>query len=337
MQDSVCMVKYLLGGNLMFLKRIEMQGFKSFADKIEMDFDLGVTCVVGPNGSGKSNISDCIRWVLGEQSAKSLRGGKMEDVIFIGTEYRKSMGFAKVSIVLDNQDESLPIDYEEVIITRKLYRSGESEFFINNNQCRLKDIHELLMDTGIGKDGYSIIGQGRVDEILSTKSEDRRAIFEEASGIVKYKTRKNEAQKKLEQTSQNLERINDTISVLEDQLNPLKAQCVKATKYKELTTELKQAEVLSYIDRIKRAYDSQKDVCKIYQKSEGLVKEEEENLKQAEEQYKLQNMKLKDINKKLEETKSIFYQNEGNLGKFAYQIIVCTVRGANCLEGMLQV
>ena len=167
----------------MYLKRIEIQGFKSFAEKINMDFDLGVTCIVGPNGSGKSNISDCVRWVLGEQSAKNLRGGKMEDVIFVGTQYRKSMGFAKVSLILDNQDESLPIDYSEVVITRKLYRSGESEFFINNNQCRLKDIHELLMDTGIGRDGYSIIGQGRVDEILSAKSDDRRAIFEEAAGM----------------------------------------------------------------------------------------------------------------------------------------------------------
>lgn len=304
----------------MYLKRIEIQGFKSFAEKINMDFDLGVTCIVGPNGSGKSNISDCVRWVLGEQSAKNLRGGKMEDVIFVGTQYRKSMGFAKVSLILDNQDESLPIDYSEVVITRKLYRSGESEFFINNNQCRLKDIHELLMDTGIGRDGYSIIGQGRVDEILSAKSDDRRAIFEEASGIVKYKTRKNEALKKLEQTSQNLERINDTISMLESQLEPLKVQSKDAQKYLELSEELKHAMILSYIDRISKAYEQQGIIKKEHDKSYNLVEEEEKNLSKAENLYKLLNVNLQDITKELEDTKNMFYQNESNQEKVAYQI-----------------
>ena len=173
----------------MYLKKLEMQGFKSFADKTVLEFLPGITTVIGPNGSGKSNISDAIRWVLGEQSMKSLRGSKSEDVIFAGTQSRKSLGFAEVSLVFDNSDGKLPVEYTEVTVTRKLYRSGESGYFINKVPCRLKDVVELFMDTGIGKDGYSIIGQGRIDEILSNKSEDRRNIFEEAAGIVKYKTR----------------------------------------------------------------------------------------------------------------------------------------------------
>ena len=183
----------------MYLKRLELQGFKSFADRTVLEFKPGITAVIGPNGSGKSNISDAIRWVLGEQSMKSLRGAKSEDIIFAGTQSRKSLGFAEVSMVIDNEDGGLPIEYSEVTVTRKLYRTGESGYFINKVPCRLKDVLELFMDTGIGKDGYSIIGQGKVDEILSNKSEDRRHIFEEAAGIVKYrasreKTRTNKNQ-----------------------------------------------------------------------------------------------------------------------------------------------
>ena len=181
----------------MYLKKLEIQGFKSFADKTMLEFKPGITAVIGPNGSGKSNVSDAIRWVLGEQSVKALRGSKLEDVIFAGTQARKSVSFAQVDMTIDNTDGKLPVDYSEVTVTRRVYRNGESEFFINKNQCRLKDIVELFMDTGIGRDGYSIIGQGRVDEILSTKSEERRHIFEEAAGIVKYRTRKEEAEKKL--------------------------------------------------------------------------------------------------------------------------------------------
>ena len=206
----------------MYLKRIDIQGFKSFADKISLEFNAGITSVVGPNGSGKSNIADAVRWVLGEQSAKTLRGSKMEDIIFSGTEFRKPLGFAEVSIYIDNEDKVLPVDFSEVTVARRVFRSGESEYFINKTQCRLKDVHELFLDTGIGKDGYSIIGQGRVDEILSNKSEDRRQIFEEASGIMKYKLRKHEAMKKLEDTSNNLIRINDIIIELENQIEPLK-------------------------------------------------------------------------------------------------------------------
>ena len=216
----------------MFLKRLELKGFKSFPEKTILEFNKGITAVVGPNGSGKSNISDAIKWVLGEQSVKNLRGSnKMEDVIFAGTQNRTKLGFAEVSMIIDNCDKSFNLPYNEVMITRRLYRSGESEFAINNSLCRLKDIHELFMDTGIGREGYSIVGQGRIDEILSTKSEDRRTIFEEAAGIVKFKTRRIEAEKKLEKEKQNLIRIDDIVNELENQIEPLELQAEKTKKY----------------------------------------------------------------------------------------------------------
>ena len=229
---------------------MELQGFKSFADKTVLEFKPGITSVIGPNGSGKSNISDAIRWVLGEQSMKSLRGSKSEDVIFAGTQARKSLGFAEVSIVFDNQDSKLPVEYTEVTVTRKLYRSGETGYFINKTPCRLKDIVELFMDTGIGKDGYSIIGQGKIDEILSNKSEDRRHIFEEAAGIVKYRTRKQESEKKLEQTKLNLLRINDILSEIEANIEPLKLQSDKAKQFLDLREELKSIEVGLFVYNI---------------------------------------------------------------------------------------
>ena len=234
----------------MYLKRMELQGFKSFADRTVLEFKPGITSVIGPNGSGKSNISDAIRWVLGEQSMKSLRGAKSEDVIFAGTQARKSLGFAEVSIVIDNSDGKLPIEYTEVTVTRKIYRSGETGYFINKTPCRLKDIVELFMDTGIGKDGYSIIGQGKIDEILSNKSEDRRHIFEEAAGIVKYRVRKQDSEKKLEQTKLNLLRINDILSEIESSIEPLKEQAEKARKYLDLREELKLIEVGLFIHNI---------------------------------------------------------------------------------------
>lgn len=227
----------------MYLKRIEVRGFKSFAEKVDLEFGEGITAIVGPNGSGKSNISDAIRWVLGEQSAKTLRGGKMEDVIFAGTENRKSLGCAEVSLTIDNTSGALPFDYSEVTVTRRLYRSGESEYLFNNSPCRLKDIVELFMDTGIGRDGYSLIGQGKIDEILSTKSEDRRNIFEEAAGIVKYKVRKLEAEKKLDNTKQNLTRITDIINELQEQIEPLMEQSKVAREYLDLREELKELEI----------------------------------------------------------------------------------------------
>ena len=223
----------------MRLKSIEMQGFKSFADKIYLDFNPGITAIVGPNGSGKSNISDAIRWVMGEQSVKSLRGSKMEDVIFSGTETRKPLGFAEVTLVLDNSDNYFSLDFPEITVTRRVYRSGEGEYYINKTLCRLKDIHELFMDTGLGRDGYSIIGQGKIDNILSTKSEDRRQIFEEAAGISKYKYRKIEAERKLNQATENLTRVEDILGELEGRLGPLQNQSEKARKYLTLRDEMR--------------------------------------------------------------------------------------------------
>ncbi|MFF2155644.1 chromosome segregation protein SMC [Paenibacillus chitinolyticus] len=240
----------------MFLKRIELSGFKSFADRTELEFVKGITAVVGPNGSGKSNISDGIRWVLGETSAKSLRGGKMEDVIFAGSDARRAVNYGEVSLTLDNTSQSLPLDYNEVTVSRRVHRSGDSEYFINKQSCRLKDITELFMDTGIGKEAYSIIGQGRIEEILSNKSEERRSIFEEASGIVKYKSRKKESEKKLQETEQNLLRIHDLVTELEDQINPLREQAEKAIRYKELKEELKHSEIAVYVHQIDQIYVS---------------------------------------------------------------------------------
>lgn len=223
----------------MYLKSIEVQGFKSFANKIVFQFHNGITGIVGPNGSGKSNVGDAVRWVLGEQSAKQLRGSNMQDVIFSGTENRKPMGFASVSITLDNSDHILPIEFDQVTVTRRVYRSGESEYRINGSACRLKDIHELFYDTGIGKEGYSIIGQGQIDKILSGKPEERRELFDEAAGIVKFKRRKAAAQKKLEDERQNLVRVNDILSELTRQLGPLERQSESAKIYLKKREELK--------------------------------------------------------------------------------------------------
>ena len=215
----------------MYLKSIEIRGFKSFADRTLLNFKDGITAVVGPNGSGKSNISDAVRWVLGEQKIKSLRGGKMEDVIFSGTDFRKPLGFAEVTLLLDNSGKSLPIAYQEVSVTRKLYRSGESDYMINNTSCRLRDIQELFMDTGIGKEGYSLIGQGKIEAILSGKMEDRRSLLEEAAGIVKYKSRKEESEKKLFNTEQNLLRVYDILNTYEERIGPLEREKEKAEKF----------------------------------------------------------------------------------------------------------
>ena len=234
----------------MFLKSLEIRGFKSFADKTNLNFKKGVTAVVGPNGSGKSNISDSVRWVLGEQSVKTLRGGKMEDVIFAGTQFRKPVGLAQVSLTLDNSDNSLDTDYSEVTVTRRIFRSGETEYLINNQKCRLKDIHSLFMDTGIGKEGYSLIGQGKIEAILSGKAEDRRALLEEAAGIVKFKSRKEEAERKLSNTENNLVRIRDIISTYEERIEPLKEEREKALKYNVLSDDLRIREVSLLVNNI---------------------------------------------------------------------------------------
>jgi len=226
-----------------FLKRLDIVGFKSFAERIAVDFVQGVTAVVGPNGSGKSNITDAIRWVLGEQSAKSLRGAKMEDIIFAGSDSRKPLNFAEVTLTLDNEDQFLPVDYNEVSVTRRVFRSGDSEFFINKQSCRLKDIIDLFMDSGLGREAFSIISQGKVEEILNSKAEDRRTIFEEAAGVLKYKTRKKKAEGKLNETEENLNRVNDILFELEGQIEPLKIQSSMARDYLEQKEALEKVEV----------------------------------------------------------------------------------------------
>ena len=243
-------------GAFLYLKSIEIQGFKSFPDKTVMQFGRGVTAIVGPNGSGKSNIVDAIRWVLGEQSTKTLRGGKMEDVIFGGTARRHPLGFCQVTLVMDNSDGGLPIEYSEVMVTRRYYRSGQSDFFINRKSVRLKDIHELFMDTGLGRDGYSVIGQGRIDEILSVKSADRREIFEEAAGITKFRYRKEESERKLDACEENLVRIRDIITELETQVGPLKEQAEKAQSFLIYRDELRVLEVNVWLDSLEKLKDS---------------------------------------------------------------------------------
>ena len=254
----------------MYLKNIEVQGFKSFAQKINFEFHNGITGIVGPNGSGKSNVGDAVRWVLGEQSAKQLRGGNMQDVIFSGTETRKPLSFASVAITLDNSDHKLPVDFQEVTVTRRLYRSGESEYLINGSACRLKDIHEMFYDTGIGKEGYSIIGQGQIDKILSGKPEERRELFDEAAGIVKFKRRKNTTIKKLEEEQQNLVRVTDILSELTRQLTPLEKQAETAKIYLGKREALKELDVNLFLAENEH--------------TESLLKELEEKTKTAERQ-----------------------------------------------------
>ena len=260
----------------MYLKRLELQGFKSFPEKIRLEFNKGITVVVGPNGSGKSNIADAVRWVLGEKSAKSLRGAKMEDIIFNGTANRKPMGFAEVSMVMDNTDRTLNLDFSEVTVTRRVYRSGESDYLINGSSCRLRDILELFMDTGVGKEGYSIIGQGRIDEILSTKSEDRRMLFEEAAGIVKYKSRRTEAANNLEKEHANLVRVNDIIAELETQVGPLEKQAEKTKKYLVLADRLKLVQVNIFVREADRFAKEISELTAQISQLNGNIAEEED-------------------------------------------------------------
>ncbi len=254
----------------MFLKRLDIVGFKSFAERVTVDFVEGVTAVVGPNGSGKSNITDGIRWVLGEQSAKSLRGAKMEDIIFAGSDSRKKLNVAEVTLTLDNEDQFLPIDYHEVSVTRRVYRSGESEFFINKQSCRLKDIVDLFMDSGLGKEAFSIISQGKVEEILSSKSEERRSIFEEAAGVLKYKSRKKKAEFKLAETQENLNRVNDILHELEGQVEPLKIQASIAKDYLEKKEELEQIEVALTVFEIEELHQKYESLSKSLEKNKDI-------------------------------------------------------------------
>ena len=318
----------------MYLKRLEMQGFKSFADKTILEFMPGITSVIGPNGSGKSNISDAIRWILGEQSMKSLRGTKTQDIIFAGTQNRKSLGFAEASLIFDNTDGILPIEYSEVTVTRKIYRSGETGYYINKVPCRLKDIVELFMDTGIGRDGYSIIGQGKIDEILSNKSEDRRHIFEEAAGIVKYRTRKEETEKKLEQTKLNLLRINDILTEIEGNLEPLQMQSDKAKKYLNLKEELKNIEVGLFIYNIEKYKQSLEELTKDEEIMNSTLNQEEGKL----EKIKILKEELKDrideITTQIENMQNIGFESQKEIEKLNSNINVAEAKIASNTENM---
>lgn len=304
----------------MQLKKLEIQGFKSFADKTEILFLDGITTIVGPNGSGKSNISDAIRWVIGEQSAKNLRGTKMEDVIFAGTEARKKVGFAEVSMYLDNSDGTLPIDYSEVIVTRRVYRSGESNYLINGNECRLKDIQAIFMDTGLGKDGYSIISQGKVDELLSNKSEERRHVFEEAAGIVKYRTRKEEATRKLENTQSTLQRVGDVIAEIEKTIGPLEVKAQTAKKFLQLRDELKLLDVKLFINSVDNNAENIQKVEEMLNTLQEDI-EKQENLSSQNETKKAElKQKIQELADKIEELREKFFQVENEKEKLNSKI-----------------
>ena len=306
----------------MYLKSIEIHGFKSFANKINFEFHNGITGIVGPNGSGKSNVADAVRWVLGEQKTKQLRSSKMEDVIFAGTENRKPMGYAYVAITFDNSDHKLNIDYNEVTVSRRLFRSGESEYMINGTQVRLKDVNEMFYDTGIGKEGYSIIGQGQIDKILSGKPEERRELFDEAAGIVKYKRRKNDAMKKLDDQNQNLVRVTDILGELERQVIPLEKQCEKAKKYLLLKEELKVNDVnmfLIEIDEIKNRLIQIDEKIKIASGDMQTASDEFEKIKA--DYTKLEQI-IEEINNSIESKKVTLNETVINIEKIEGQINV---------------
>ena len=292
----------------MYLKSIEMQGFKSFANKIKLEFKGGITGIVGPNGSGKSNVADAVRWVLGEQSARELRGSSMTDVIFSGTETRKPMGFASVSLCLDNADHVLSDEFEEVTVTRRVYRSGESEYLINGNVCRLKDVSELFFDTGIGKEGYSIIGQGQVEKILSGKPEERRELFDEAAGIVKYKKRKNASVKKLESEKENLTRLNDILSELEKQLAPLKSQSDTAKIFLDKREELKSMEISAFLLESDRKNKELKDI-------EVKLEIANNDLRNADEEIGRNSAAYEEALKKIEEFDSLIEEKRREISE----------------------
>ena len=297
----------------MYLKSIEVHGFKSFANKIVLEFHDGITGIVGPNGSGKSNVADAVRWVLGEQSAKQLRGAKMEDIIFSGTQTRKPLGYAYVALTMDNSDHKLPIEYDEVTIARRVYRSGESEYLINGTSCRLKDVYELFLDTGVGKEGYSIIGQGQIDKILSGKPEDRRELFDEAAGIVKFKRRKYAAEKNLEEEKLNLSRVSDIIKEIEKQLAPLEKQSSVAKVFLKLKEELKTLEVNQFLkeyEKLRVSKEQLEEKLNIATSDLDKAKDEYENTK---EEYVRLEQELEDCDKSIEESKNTY--NERKLGK----------------------
>ncbi len=320
----------------MYLKRLELQGFKSFADKTILELRPGITTVIGPNGSGKSNISDAIRWVLGEQSMKSLRGTKSLDIIFAGTQNRKSLGFAEASLVFDNSDGALPIEFTEVTVTRKIYRSGETGYYINKTPCRLKDVLELFMDTGIGKDGYSIIGQGKIDEILSNKSEDRRHIFEEAAGIVKYRSRKEEAEKKLEHTKLNLLRINDIISEIEGNLGPLQTQSEKAKKYLNLREELKNIEVGLFVYNIEKFKENLQQIVQDIDVMQSQCNDEEGKLERVKILKEELKSSIDEITEQIENMSNLGFESQKEIEQLNSDINVARTRITNNNENSVR-
>ncbi|TCT16971.1 condensin subunit Smc [Natranaerovirga pectinivora] len=293
----------------MYLKNIELQGFKSFANKIQLNFNPGITGIVGPNGSGKSNVADAVRWVLGEQSAKQLRGAKMEDVIFAGTENRKKLGFCQVSLTIDNTEKKLPIDYTEVTVARRVYRSGESEYSINGGNCRLKDVHELFFDTGIGKEGYSIIGQGQIDKILSSKPEDRRDLFDEAAGIVKYKKRKELAEKKLQEEKQNLFRVNDILSEIENQLEPLENQSNVAKEFLLLKEQIKVFDINIFISELESLKRQQVEVKELEDNVKKEIATTTNELAGTKEKHDTLELDLENLNIRIDNEKEAITKN----------------------------
>ena len=293
----------------MYLKSIEVQGFKSFANKIVFEFHNGITGIVGPNGSGKSNVGDAVRWVLGEQSAKQLRGGNMQDVIFSGTETRKPLGFASVAITLDNSDHKLDIAFEEVTVTRRLYRSGESEYLLNGSACRLKDINELFYDTGIGKEGYSIIGQGQIDKILSGRPEERRELFDEAAGIVKFKRRKNTALKKLEEEEGNLVRVTDILSELTRQLGPLERQSETARVYLQKKEELKHLDVNMFLLETGYIREQIGQVEETYARAQEQLAETRQEFEKTKAEYEELERSMEELDEKIRQSQEQASQN----------------------------
>lgn len=287
----------------MYLKSLEVHGFKSFANKLVFEFHNGITAIVGPNGSGKSNVADAVRWVLGEQSAKQLRGAKMEDVIFAGTQMRKPLGYAYVAITINNEDHKLNVPYEEVTIARRVYRSGESEYLLNGASCRLKDVQELLFDTGIGKEGYSIIGQGQIDKILSGKPEERRELFDEAAGIVKFKKRKAAAEKNLEEEKQNMVRIEDILSELEKQVGPLEKQSEKAREYLKFRDELRNLDVNMFLNEYDRIQEEVTELVKKQEIAAGDLERTRQEFEKTKEEYVRVETILEEHNYNLEESR----------------------------------
>ncbi|MDO4292615.1 MAG: chromosome segregation protein SMC [Eubacteriales bacterium] len=306
----------------MYLKSIEVHGFKSFANKILFEFHNGITGIVGPNGSGKSNVADAVRWVLGEQRIKQLRGASMQDVIFSGTELRKPLGYAFVAITLDNSDHQLAIDYDQVTVARRLYRSGESEYLINGTPCRLKDVNELFYDTGIGKEGYSIIGQGQIDRILSGRPEERRELFDEAAGIVKFKRRKDASVKKLESEKQNLVRVTDILSELEKQVGPLEKQAEKAKVYLKHREALKTLDVNVFLLESEQTRAALEETEKKYQIADGDLKDTTVRYEGIKEEYERIAARIEELEQRMEETRAELTDTSVLRGRLEGQIAV---------------